>query len=66
MTLSHLTESDARGIQYFCGPRCVVEALDRWMDSLTALPVQSFHGKATGTARHGLGEGVRLLALEEE
>jgi len=27
MTPAHLTESDARGIQYFCGRRCVGEAL---------------------------------------
>jgi len=50
MTPSDLTESDARGMQYFCGRRCVGEALDRWMDSLTALPVRPFHGQGE---RHG-------------
>ena len=47
MTPSHLIESDARGMQYFCGRRCVGQALDRWMDQLTALP--SSHS----TARQG-------------
>ena len=51
MTPLHLTESDARGMQYFCGRRCVAEALDRWMDSLTALPLQPFHGKAHDMTR---------------
>ena len=48
MTPSHLIESDARGMQFFCGRRCVGEALDRWMDSLTALPSQSLQSKAHG------------------
>jgi hypothetical protein len=29
--------ADAAGVQYFCGRRCVNEALDRWMDDLTTL-----------------------------
>ena len=37
-------------------PGIVAASLDRWMDSLTALPVQPFHGKTIGTARHGQGE----------
>ena len=43
---SHLV--DTTGLQYFCGRRCVHEALEYWMDSLTALPSQPFHSKAHG------------------
>jgi hypothetical protein len=37
MTPIELFQADAHGVQYFCGRRCVSEALDRWMDGLTAL-----------------------------
>jgi hypothetical protein len=31
-----LFTADASGVQYLCGRRCALEALDRWMDHLTA------------------------------
>jgi hypothetical protein len=45
-----LFKADAAGVQYLCGRRCVIDALDHWMDSPTAPPSQPFHGKAHGTA----------------
>ena len=35
-TPAHLLGSDATDTRYFCGRRCVLEALDHWMDRLTA------------------------------
>jgi hypothetical protein len=44
-----LLKPDAVGVQYLCGRPCVVEALDRWMDGLTAL--QASDSRADGTAK---------------
>jgi hypothetical protein len=33
-------------VQYLCGRRCVIEALDHWMDRFTAPPLQPFHGNS--------------------
>ena len=46
-----LLKADAAGVQYLCGRCCALEALDHWMDCLTAPPPQPFHGKANGTGR---------------
>ena len=48
VTPLHQVGSDVMGLHYFCGRRCVHEALEHWMDSLTALPVQSVQSKAHG------------------
>ena len=48
VTPLHHVGSDVMGLYYFCGRRCVHEALEHWMDSLTALPSQSFQSKAHG------------------
>jgi hypothetical protein len=44
-----LFQADAVGVQYLCGRRCVIGALDQWMDRFTAPPSQPFHGKASAT-----------------
>ena len=41
-------KADAAGVQYLCGRRCVIEALDHWMGRFTAPASQPFHGKANG------------------
>jgi len=50
MTPFDLLQADVAGVQYLCGRRCVSEALDRWMDSLTALQPSG----AGGTAKSSL------------
>jgi hypothetical protein len=37
MTPIELCQADVAGVQYLCGRRCVSQALDRWMDGLTAV-----------------------------
>jgi hypothetical protein len=51
MSPVELLKTDAAGIQYLCGRRCVAEALDRWMDRLTAPPWQPFQGEANEAVR---------------
>ena len=51
MSPVELLKTDAGGIQYLCGRRCVAEALDRWMDHLTAPPSRPFQGEANEAVR---------------
>ena len=60
-----LLKTDAAGLQYLCGRRCVVEALDRWMDSLTVSPSQPCQDKANDKARRPPSE-VKVSHLPKE
>ena len=51
-----LLKPDVAGIQYLCGRRCVIEALDHWMDRFTAPPSQPVQGKASATGGRTLRE----------
>ena len=56
MTPIDLLKADAAGVQYLCGRRCVIGALDQWMDHLTAPPSQPFQCKANGTGKRNPSE----------
>jgi hypothetical protein len=68
MTPVDLFQANVAGVQYLCSRRCVSEALDRWMDGLTALEIieplePQVLDIAAGAIDPSLGHSANALGL---